>query len=163
MASIRVSFDIKKAKAKIKKKEAFLERRFRERQKKVADDTLEDLRSNTPSLSGKTRAAWKKQRARGAGGRYTFGYKIFNNEPTMIWLEDGTRPHGPVTASRLYVPRTEAARKGYRKGLKWGRDFVLSKRVRGIKPHNIVKKQLGITQRALKSAWKQSIREAKRI
>ena len=163
MASIRVRFDIKKAKAKIKKKEAFLERRFRERQKQVADKTYDDLKSDTPSLTGKTRAAWKMERARGAGGRYSFGYKIYNNKPTMIWLEDGTRPHGPVTASKLYVPRTAAARRGYRKGLKWGRDFVLTDRVSGIKPHNIVKNQLGITQRALKAAWKKSIREAKRI
>tara|TARA_Y100000356_G_C11191024_1_gene252174 strand:- start:81 stop:572 length:492 start_codon:yes stop_codon:yes gene_type:complete len=163
MASIRVSFDIKKAKAKIKKKQAFMERRFRQRQQEVADDALEGLKSNTPSLTGKTRAAWKKERARGAGGRYAFGYKISNDKPTMIWLEDGTKAHGPVTAPRLYVPRSAAARKGYRKGLKWGRDFVMADRVRGIKPHNIVKRQLGITQGALKSAWKQTMREAKRI
>ena len=140
-----------------------MERRFRQRQQEVADDALEGLKSNTPSLTGKTRAAWKKERARGAGVRYAFCYKISNDKPTMIWLEDGTKAHGPVTASRLYVPRSAAARKGYRKGLKWGRDFVMADRVRGIKPHNIVKRQLGITQGALKSAWKQTMREAKRI
>ena len=163
MASIRVSFDIKRAKAKLKKKEAFMQRRFRAEQKQVADDTIESLRSNTPSLTGKTRAAWKKERARGAGGRFAFGYKIYNNKPTMIWLEDGTKAHGPVTASKLYVPRSAAARRGYRKGLKWGRDYVLADRVRGIKPHNIVKKQLGMTQTSLKNAMRKVTREAKRI
>ena len=163
MASIRVSFNIKKAKAKLNKKKAFIERRFRASQGVVADSTLNDLKAKTPSVSGKTRAGWAKERARGAGGRFGFGYRIYNNEPTMQWLEDGTKAHGPVSASRLYVPRSAAGRKGYRKGLKWGKDFILTKRVRGIKPHNTVSKQVIQTKKDLRNAWRRVMREAKRV
>jgi hypothetical protein len=162
MASIRVSFNIKKAKANLRKKEAFIERRFRESQGIVADNTLDSLKDKTPSVTGKTRAGWKKAQARGAGGRFSFGYRIYNNKPTMLWLEDGTKAHGPVSASRLYVPRSKAGRKGYKKGLKWGTDFVLAKRVRGIKPHNIVSNQLVRTKKDLRNAWRRVMREAKR-
>ena len=113
MASIRVRFNIKKAKAKLNKKKAFIERRFREKQRNVAFATVGSLKSETPSVSGKTRAGWNVERARGAGGRFSGGYRIYNNEPTMIWLEDGTKAHGPVKASRLYVPRSAAGRRGY--------------------------------------------------
>jgi len=163
MASIRVRVDIKKAKAKLNKKAAFIERNLREGQRAVALATVGSLKFSTPSLSGKTRAAWKMERARGVGGRYSSGYKINNDEPTMIWLEDGTRAHGPVKASRLYVPRSAAGRRGYKKGLKWGKDYVLKDRVRGIKPHRIVSKQLPITRAMLLNNHNSVIRRAGKI
>ena len=163
MPSIRVRFDIKKAKAKLKKKEAFIQRKLREKQRAVAFATMGSLKSKTPSVSGKTRAGWNVERARGTGGKFGGGYSISNNEPTMIWLEDGTKAHGPVRASRLYIPRSAAGRRGYKKGLKWGKDFVLAKRVKGIKAHNIVSNQLPTTRAMLLNGYNQVMRSAKRI
>ena len=163
MASIRVSFNIRKAKAKLKKKEAFIQRELRAGQREVAEITLASLKADTPKKTGKTRKAWRMEPARGAGGRFGFGYTIENNEPTMIWLEDGTRAHGPVKAKRLYIPQTLAARKGYKKGMKFGRDYILAKKVRGIKPHNIVRNQLGLTKGMLLNNYNKVMRRAKRI
>ena len=67
----------------------------------------------------------------------------------MLWLEKGTGNAGtptsnggyiyPKTARLLFIPLTStAAVGGWTPGMKFGTDYVLAKRVRGIKAMRIV-------------------------
>lgn len=63
---------------------------------------------------------------------------VVNRDKVMRFLEFGTRPHGPVLAKLLYIPLVRRAAAGYRKGFKFGRDFILTRFVKGIRPYSIV-------------------------
>jgi hypothetical protein len=160
MASIKVSHNIGRMKAKLKRQEVFIQKALRESQAAESIDTVNDLKANTPKLTGKTREAWNRQSFRGEGGRFGFGWEIFNKSPALKYLEDGTKSHGPVTAQSLYIPLRISARKGYKKGMTYGKDYILKKRVAGIKAHNIVKNQLPITQRNMYNRWRRVLRAA---
>jgi len=50
------------------------------------------------------------------------------------YLDKGTKAHGPTTKKKLYIPLSKkGARSRSWKKLKWGVDFVLAKKVKGIK------------------------------
>jgi hypothetical protein len=63
---------------------------------------------------------------------------VSNDSKVMLWLDQGTRDHGPVTKKMLYIPLTRRAASGWNKGLVWGEDYILVKSVKGIKARNIV-------------------------
>jgi len=56
-----------------------------------------------------------------------------------LWVDQGTANAGqgyiyPKTASKLYIPITKRAAVGWNESLKYGKDYVLRDRVRGITP-----------------------------
>lgn len=60
------------------------------------------------------------------------GYKVVSLSKVALFLEEGTKAHGPVRAKFLYIPlRPNAA--VWRKGMIFGKDYILAKRVKGIK------------------------------
>lgn len=69
-------------------------------------------------------------------------YAVLNDNPIMTYLEKGTRDHGPVHRKALFIPLTRraalAAAAGHFQGLKYGEDYVLAKRVRGIRARRII-------------------------
>lgn len=120
--------------------------------------------------TGATRRAWVVQPT-GTGN--SFGYKVANTSKVMVYLERGTRPHGPRRAKRLFIPLTRraaeagprvvmadviSARRDRRKPkFRIGRDFVLAKRVRGIKPMHIIRNAEPFMQRTLVQSIRQFI------
>jgi hypothetical protein len=129
---------------------------------KTAFRTNRALKQDTPKKwTGKTRKAWTV--IKNAPSDYT----ITNFEKAMVFLEDGTRSHGPVRARAMFIPKTRkaamagargvlaankaAASGGGRLPFRLGRDFVFAKRVRGIKPRRIVQAQRAILPAVLRS------------
>ena len=94
--------------------------------------------------TGLTQKSWQVKKPQ-AGQRV-----VFNDSKVMLWLEGGTGNAGtatskggyiyPKTKKYLYVPLTQAASYGWSSGMTFGKDYVLAKRVRGIKPMKIVEK-----------------------
>ena len=83
----------------------------------------------------------------------------------MLFLEKGTASHGPKRAKRLFIPLNSKAHfGGYQSGMRFGRDFVLAKRVRGIKAMKIVEKErpkaMDRTKRAMARYIRTEISEA---
>lgn len=114
--------------------------------------------------TGETRKAWRQVQI----GSTSF--RVSNASKVMLFLEEGTRAHGPVTsasrrpwvndphniryghervakgksfrAKKLYIPLTrKAALGGWSPGLRYGVDYVLVKWVRGIRARHIVRSQ----------------------
>lgn len=120
--------------------------------------------------TGATRRAWIVQPT--AIGS-SFGYRVANTSKVMVYLERGTRPHGPRRAKRLFIPLTRRAaeagarvvmadvisarRDRRRPKFRIGRDFVLARRVRGIRPMNIIRDAEPFMQRTLVLGIKQFI------
>ena len=65
---------------------------------------------------------------------------VTNPSKIMFFLEKGTRAHGATNGKFLYIPLHPAAAM-WRPGLKRGRDFILTKRVRGIKARRIAERE----------------------
>lgn len=95
--------------------------------------------------TGNTRREWKVEKV-APGTR-----RIYNNSKVMLFLEAGTgwagtpTSHGgyiyPKTKKALFIPLTStAAHMGWSRGMVWGKDYVLAKRVRGIRAMRIVAK-----------------------
>lgn len=148
-----------------------------------AAETLSELIEATPKKwFGQVRGAWHIQKP-AAGMRV-----VRNDNRVMFFLEHGTNDHGPKTAKALFIPLTrraavankqgrasggsfggghisltrETVRKGEKKHrssvLEYGVDYVLAKRVRGIKPRHIAKKQRLRTGMRLSFRTKTAIR-----
>lgn len=103
-----------------------------------------ELIDRTPKKwTGLTRRAWQVLK----GG---LGTRIVKNESkVMLFLEEGTGNAGTPTSNGgyiypkskkfLFIPKTStAAVGGWRAGMKWGVDFILARRVRGIQAMRIV-------------------------
>jgi hypothetical protein len=131
--------------------------------RKVAYVTHRRLIQQTPKKwTGMTRRSWRVYR-RGAAR-----YSVTNRSKVMVYLERGTRAHGPKRAKMLFIPRTrKAALAGAGKVLDGvkngsfvpGRDFVLAKRVRGIKAMRIVEKYRPFARITLKAAMRLHVRK----
>ena len=105
-----------------------------------------ELVQETPKgWTGNTRREWKVEKVAPAMRR------VYNNSKIMLFLEGGTGWAGtptsnggyiyPKTKKALFIPLTStAAHMGWSKGMVWGKDYVLAKRVRGIKAMRIVAK-----------------------
>lgn len=64
--------------------------------------------------------------------KLSFGkYQIYSTSKVALFLEQGTRAHGPKTAKFLYIPLRKNALV-WRKGMIFGKDYILAKRVKGI-------------------------------
>ncbi len=106
------------------------------------------------------------------------GYRVSNGVKTMIYLEKGTRPHGPKKAKRLFIPLTRKAAQAGARGViaqlqmerasreqgqrmstkfKPGVDFVFTKWVKGIKAMRIVESAIPFMRLTLTSAMRQFI------
>lgn len=90
---------------------------------------------------------------------------IANQNKVMLFLEEGTANAGqgyiyPVRKKMLYIPLNRRASFGWTKSLKRGKDYVLARRVRGIKPRHIVAKARVWTENLLFTTMKAYIRRA---
>lgn len=111
---------------------------------RAAHETKRSLMKKTPvRFTGKTAKSWQ---VRKTGNSYI----IENTSEVMAFLERGTRAHGPVRARFLYIPLTFRASKGWNKSLKFGRDYVLARRVRGIKAMHIFRKEKPLARERLR-------------
>lgn len=134
--------------------------------RKVAWAWRSRLLLRTPKRwTGATRRAWAIQPIQVGWKKNSFGYRVVNTSKVMVYLERGTRPHGPRKAKRLFIPLTRraaeagprvvmadviSARRDRRKPkFRIGRDFVLAKRVRGIRPMHIIRDAQPFMQRSL--------------
>jgi hypothetical protein len=105
---------------------------------KLASESRRNVVRATPKKwTGQTRRGWVM---------YKLGqshYVVKNDNPVMRFLEYGTKAHGPVTANRLFIPLRRVAFNAYLTGnfskIKYGRDYVLAKRVRGIRAKHIAR------------------------
>ena len=137
---VRISVDSKSAAEKMRKLKDHLEGSngaIRKVQALVAQRTLARLVLATPKgWTGHTRQSWvTRQRLRG-------GYIVTNKSKVMLWLEKGTRAHGPVNKKFLFIPKTrKAALTGWSPEMKINVDYYLAKRVAGIKAMHIVQKE----------------------
>ena len=121
---------------------------------KVAFWTLQQLQLATPKKwdISKVRQSWKIYRE----GQ---GWEVSNSNKVMLFLEQGTKSHGPKTAGALFIPLTKrAALRGG--GLLLGRDFLLVRKVKGVKARNIVAKQKVATEKRLYDDMRHFIRGA---
>lgn len=107
---------------------------------RVALSSFSRLVSATPKKRGITKREWKVKRS---GTEVS----VDNATQVMQYLEYGTKAHGPVRANRLFIPLTMSATvTGWRKGMVFGRDYVLAKRVRGIKAMNLTQKEQPVAE-----------------
>src|SRR5262249_23283429 len=103
---------------------------------------------------GQVRRSWQMQKPR-PGTRV-----LLNQNKIMLFLEEGTREHGPVTKKFLYIPLNRNAAMGWHPGLKLGVDYILRKRVKGTEARWMGREQGKKAQTALFEAMKDHIRRA---
>lgn len=115
-----------------------------------------ELRKRTPKgklAGGKTRQAWTLTTPK-KGARL-----LENKSKVMLFLEEGTRAHGPKVKKFLYIPLTLLGLEGSQEGrTKRGRDYILVKRVRGIRAMHIVRELRKEAMAKLKEAMKAHVR-----
>ena len=124
---------------------------------RVAMRTLKAVVTKTPKgYTGQTRRDWHVYKRSGPGGS---GYLVTNQSKVMFFLERGTKAHGPKTKKFLYIPlNRKAAIGGWNSRLVIGEDYILTKRVKGIKAMNIVKKQIPISLDWTQQAMRQHVK-----
>lgn len=118
---------------------------FREPLERAAWRVHRDLVQLTRKRTGITRRQWSVSSPRGDKN----SIRVHNDSKVMLWLERGTgwagtpTSHGgriyPKSKKFLYIPLRHGAMV-WRPGLKFGKDFVLARSVRGITAMNIVDK-----------------------
>jgi hypothetical protein len=120
---------------------------------RVAGQVFAEIVAATPvRWFGQVRAAWRFIPT-------PTGAIIRNDSRIFKFLDQGTRDHGPVRARFLYIPKTKAAAAGWRAGLKRGIDYILTKRVRGIKALHLIDRFRSRSRERLLIEAKQYIRE----
>jgi hypothetical protein len=109
--------------------------------KNLSEDTIDKLIQATafkglrlfvaayPKRTGSVARGWKALK-KGIGS-----YEIVNFNKVALFLEEGTKAHGPRRAKFLYIPLRPGAAV-WRQGFVFGQDYILVKRVKGIKPLN---------------------------
>jgi len=123
---------------------------------KVAYRTYARLVSKTPKgFTGQTRKNW------GVFKRPEGGYLVTNRPgKVMLFLEKGTKDHGPKAAKALYIPlNRKAAMSGWNSSLVPGVDYIVRKKVKGIKAMRIVAKQRPITAMQRNKAMRKHIKQ----
>lgn len=154
---IRVTTDNKAAEERLKRiQKAFAENQGEMGQlvEKVAMRTYTALVQETPKKwTGNTRRSWQVIK------NGEMSWSVTNKNKVMAFLEYGTKDHGPVKKKALYIPLTRAASYGWKPTFKMGTDYILRRRVKGIKARKIVEKQNKVTQTWLKADMKAFIRE----
>lgn len=136
---------------------------------RVAWVTHRRLVQRTPKRwTGHTRKSWRVFRRRASW------YSVTNLSKVMVFLEEGTKAHGPVSAKALFVPLNRRAafagprgvmaaiakanEEGKKPKFVFGRDYVFTKKVKGIKALHIVRNHRPFVATTLKSAMRQYIR-----
>lgn len=106
-------------------------------QQKMGMLALRNLVLATPKgWTGHTRQSWTRTQ------RFGKGVIVTNESKVMLFLEEGTQAHGPVTAKALFIPKTRrAAISGWNEEMVFGVDYILAKHVKGIKAMRIVAKE----------------------
>lgn len=152
--------------------------------RRTAAWTNRQLVIRTPKgWTGVTRKAWRMIRI-GDGA-----FRVTNDSKVMLFLEEGTRAHGPVSsasvrpwakdpgnvkhghervlagksfrAKKLFIPLTrKAAIGGWSPSLRYGKDYVLKDRVKGIRAMHIVRDQRELTAEHLKLNFAAHITQA---
>lgn len=118
----------------------------------VAYKTLGQLVQSTPKRwTGQVRKGWQIGKDGGA-------FYVTNVNKVMLFLEKGTKSHGPVSARALFIPLNRKAMLGGG-GLVFGKDFILAKRVKGIQAMRIVQKQRVRTRTMLINEMRNYIRK----
>lgn len=97
----------------------------------LAATAYKGLKIFTAFLPKKT-GAWFVQK-KGIGE-----YQLVSMSKVALFLEEGTRAHGPRTAKFLYIPLRPGAAV-WREGFVYGRDYILTKRVKGIRARHYLK------------------------
>lgn len=112
--------------------------------KAAASEVLKQVVRDTPygktNPGTHTRKAWKAQQIDVAHWKVQIDPANEDAIRVMGYLEFGTKPHGPVNAKWLYIPKTKNAYHGWFEGLVFGKDYVLAKWVVGITPLRIVER-----------------------
>jgi hypothetical protein len=135
--------------------------------------TLHRLVNKTPrKWFGQVKMGWQVEKPR-TGERI-----VVNRNKVMKFLEHGTANGGtgyiyPRTKKALFIPLNRKAAGGWSPGLVMQRmvrgalgwflqkgDYILAKRVRGIKPMHIVKSEAAEVKKRLLHAFKEHIRRA---
>lgn len=125
-----------------------------------AQKTFAEIVMATPKKwTGQTRRSWRVLRPSGTLR------VVANDNKVMRFLESGTANGGtgyiyPTTSKALFIPLVRRAMYGFKKGFKFGVDFVLARRVRGIAPRRIAEKQALRSRERLKLAIKEHVRKA---
>ena len=138
MIDVDVQVDDKKTKAFLRKvQESFARDEHLDVVAKVAAKTLASVIRETPKgYTGNLRQSWELIRTNRAE------WSVVNPSKVMRFIEYGTQAHGPKKKKLLYIPLTRnAAIGGWRAGMIFGQDYVLTKRVRGITATGIVHKE----------------------
>lgn len=148
---MKIRVKVKQALADLKRKRELLKSLTYKEVKKEANQTARNLAAKTPrKWSGKTRKAW---RVIDKSGGNKIHFRVENPSPVMAFLEFGTKERRPRKSRHLFIPlRKSAWRKGgYRKGMKYGRDFIFAKKARGIKAIRLLPVQIKRTRQRLRS------------
>lgn len=164
---IRIETDDAKAEELFGKLQLFVsDRSFDQPVEIAAWKCHRDLVVATPKKwTGMTRRAWQVKKP-GEGARI-----ISNTSKVMLFLEGGTGNAGTPTSNGGYIyPRTKralfiplnakAAISGWDRSMVYGRDYVLAKRVRGIRARHIVKNYRPKAVEHLKNEMKTFLRNA---
>lgn len=127
---------------------------------RVGLETLRSVVEATPKRwFGQVRRSWQIEMP-------TLGSRVVRNDnKIMRFLEFGTANAGqswiyPKTKKMLYIPLNRRAALGWNESMVRGVDYILRRRVRGIKPRRIVAKQREIAAKKLLEAFVQHIRRA---
>ncbi len=122
-------------------------------------ETFREVVAATPKRwFGQVRGSWKIEKPK-EGQRL-----VINRNKIMLFLEVGTANEGqgfiePKEKKALYIPLNRKAAMGWVEGLKYGVDYILRKRVRGIKPRWIVRDERKKARVRLLKAMKEHIRK----
>lgn len=155
MARFRVSHNIGRLNSKLSAKIRNLDKEVDVEIGREAFRTHAELTADTPRrYTGNTRKGWKV-RTMGRGWR-----RVENKEKVMFWLEEGTRRRVPKSSKNLFIPLRASAWRagGYKKGMRWGQDFVFAKSARGIKPLKLIPAQARTAQRRIGKSFKRLAR-----
>lgn len=79
-----------------------------------------------PHKTGALKRSWKPVKVS------AHQWKIASDSKVALYIEEGTKAHGPKTAKFLYIPLRPGAA-SWRQGFVWGKDYILVKKVKGIK------------------------------
>jgi hypothetical protein len=127
---------------------------------RVAQETFAHIVPATPKKwTGQVRRSWRVLRP-SAVLRY-----VSNDNKIMRWLEFGTANGGtgyiyPRRKKVLFIPKTKKASYGWKPGMKFGVDFILAARVRGIRPRGIVAAETGLARIRLQTAMRAHVEKA---
>lgn len=145
---MNIAVDARGLRTALKKLPSVTERALGQGLNKVSMHAYKRLIMLTPKgYTGQTRRSWYIKKNSTASLKM---FEIANSSKIMRFLEEGTATHGPRKAKYLYVPlNRKASIKGWNKSLRFGKDYVLAKKVRGMKALKIVEKRTKIIQRQL--------------